>query len=183
MSEVIRCEFNVSYHPSQVGRIPKDCGWSRQKPVRRATQRDEEAIQSFPGRSGRSAGPRSIKAIDENRTLVFVDQSGFYLLPLVLCTYAPAGKTPVIREYVTHDHLSVMSGITPKGKLYMTVQGRPYKGPDVVNFLHHLLRHIPGPSGEGLVLWDRAPIHRSRVVKEYLAGGAAARVQLELLPA
>ena len=74
--------------------------------------------------------------------MVFVDQSGFYLLPMVLSTYAPMGKTPIIREYLTPDHLSVMSGITPKGKLYMTVQERPYKGPDVVNFLRHLLRHI-----------------------------------------
>ena len=95
--------------------------------------------------------------------MVFVDQSGFYLLPMVLSTYAPTGKTPVIRHYLTRDHLSVMSGITPKGKLYMTVQDRPYKGPDVVNFLRHLLQHIPGKL---LVLWDGAPIHRSQVVKE-----------------
>ncbi|MFQ5916134.1 MAG: winged helix-turn-helix domain-containing protein [Nitrospinota bacterium] len=47
VTEVIRRQFNVSYHPSQVGRILKDCGWSRQKPVRRATQRDESAIQRW----------------------------------------------------------------------------------------------------------------------------------------
>ncbi len=49
--------------------------------------------------------------------MVFADQSGFYLLPLVMRTYAPAGQTPVIKEYLTHDHLSAMSGITPEGKL------------------------------------------------------------------
>ncbi len=47
VTEVIRRQFNVSYHPSQVGRILKDCGWSRQKPVRRATQRDEAGIQRW----------------------------------------------------------------------------------------------------------------------------------------
>ena len=47
ITEVIRRQFNVSYHPSQVGRILKDCGWSRQKPVRRATQRDETGIQRW----------------------------------------------------------------------------------------------------------------------------------------
>lgn len=26
----------------------------------------------------------------------------------------------------------------------MMVQGRAYRGPDVVRFLQHLLRHIPG---------------------------------------
>lgn len=111
---------------------------------------------------------------------MFADQSGFYLLPLVLRTYAPVGQTPVVKEYLSHDHLSAMSGITPEGKLYMTVQERSYKGPDVVKFLQHLLRHIPGKL---LVLWDGAPIHRSKVVKEFLAKGAAARIHLEQLPA
>ena len=105
---------------------------------------------------------------------MFVDESGFYLLPMVLRTYAPTGKTSLIREHLTHDHLSVMSGITPGDKLYMTVQDRAYKGPDVANFLRHLLRHIPGKL---LVLWDRAPIHRSNAVKESLAGGAAAHLK------
>ena len=111
---------------------------------------------------------------------MFVDESGFYLLPMVSRTYAPVGQTPVIREYLTRDHLSAISGITPEGKLYMMVQEQAYRGPDVVNFLRHLLRHIPGKL---LVLWDRGPIHRSRVVKEFLAAGAAARIHLEQLPA
>ena len=117
--------------------------------------------------------PGQKKAIEEQRTLVFADQSGFYLLPLVLRTYAPAGQTPVVKECLSHDHLSAMSGITPEGKLYMTMQERSYKGPDVVSFLQHLMRYIPGKL---LVLWDRAPIHRSKVVKEFLARGAAAHI-------
>ena len=80
----------------------------------------------------------------------------------------------------TRDHLSVISGITPLGKLDMMVQKRPYKWPDVVNFLRHLLRHI---SGKLLVLWDGAPILRSKVIKAFLAEVAAARIQLERLPA
>ena len=44
IATVIRRTFGVSYHPAHVTRILKQCGWSLQKPVRRATQRDEEAI-------------------------------------------------------------------------------------------------------------------------------------------
>jgi len=43
---------------------------------------------------------------------VFADQSGFYLLPLVLRTYAPVGKTPILHEHLGRDHLSAMNGIT-----------------------------------------------------------------------
>ncbi len=47
ISTVIRRSFGVSYHPAQVSRIMKDCGWSPQKSVRRATQRDEAAIVTW----------------------------------------------------------------------------------------------------------------------------------------
>jgi len=112
--------------------------------------------------------------------VVFVDESGFYLLPAVLRTYAPVGRTPIIRAYLSRDHLSAISGITREGKLYMLVQDKAYNSTGVISFLDHLLHHIPGKL---LVIWDGSPIHRSRVVKEYLAAGAAKRVHLERFPA
>ena len=95
-------------------------------------------------------------------------------------TYAPIGQTPILNEHLTHDHLSVMSGITLEGKLLMIEQDRAFKGPDVVRFLKHALSQIPGKL---LVIWDGSPIHRSKAVKEFLAQGAASRVRLEQLPA
>jgi transposase len=47
VAEVVRREFSISYDPSQVGRILKQCGLSLQKPLRRAIQRDEAAIQRW----------------------------------------------------------------------------------------------------------------------------------------
>lgn len=44
---VIQREFGVSYDPSQVGRILRACGWSLQRPIRRAKQRDEESIRRW----------------------------------------------------------------------------------------------------------------------------------------
>jgi transposase len=62
----------------------------------------------------------------------------------------------------------------------MQVQGRSLRGPDVVRFLQHLLRHIPGKL---LVIWDGARIHRRQVVKDFLAQGGEARIWLDQLPA
>ena len=61
----------------------------------------------------------------------------------------------------------------------MLVQERAYKSPDIVRFLKHLLRHIPGKL---LVLWDGAPIHRGQPVKDFLAAGGAERLRLESFP-
>jgi transposase len=118
-------------------------------------------------------------ASKEGRTIVFCDQSGFYLLPAVVRTYAPIGKTPILHEHLSRDHLSAMSGITLEGRLYMMEQERSFKGEDVVRFLKHLMRQIPGKL---LVVWDGSPIDRGGTVKDFLASGASSRLKLEQLP-
>lgn len=100
-------------------------------------------------------------------------------MPAVVRTYARVVRTPVLRERLTREHLSAMSAVTLEGKLLMIEQDRTFKGPDVVRTLEHALRQIPGKL---LITWDGSPIHRAKVVKEFLADGAAARVQLEQLP-
>ncbi len=62
----------------------------------------------------------------------------------------------------------------------MQVHDRALRAPDAVRGLHHLLRHI---SGKLRVMWDRVPIYRAQVVKDFLAQGAAVCLQLEQLPA
>ena len=47
VATLIRDRFGISYHPAHVGRILKACGWSSQKPVHRASQRNEETIQRW----------------------------------------------------------------------------------------------------------------------------------------
>jgi transposase len=94
-------------------------------------------------------------------------------------TYAPRGQTPILRVPLTRDHLSVISGLTHDGRVFLQVRERAFRGPAVVRFLRHLLRHI---AGKLLVIWDGAPIHRAQPVKDFLAQGAAARLQLEQLP-
>lgn len=97
----------------------------------------------------------------------------------MLRTWAPVAQTPVIRRKLSYDHLSAISAISMTGDLYLAVQDHSYKGADVIEFLKQLLAEIPGKL---LVIWDGAPIHRSRAVREYLAQGAARRIQLEQLP-
>ena len=108
-----------------------------------------------------------------------MDQSGFYLLPCVVRTYAPVGQTPIVHEHLSRDHLSVISAVTMEGKLLMMEQERSFNSQDVVRFLKHLLGQIPGKL---LLIWDGSPIHRGRAVKDFLASGASRRLQLEQLP-
>jgi transposase len=47
VAAVIKREFGVAYHPDHVGRLLHDLGWSVQKPVERAIERNEAAIDAW----------------------------------------------------------------------------------------------------------------------------------------
>jgi transposase len=85
------------------------------------------------------------------------------------------GQTPILRERWTRDHLSAISAISPEGKVYFRSQDRALNSADVVAFLEHLLREVPGRM---VINWDGSPIHRSQLLKEFLANGAARRLHL-----
>jgi hypothetical protein len=95
--------------------------------------------------AGALAGARK-KGANEGRTVVWVDQSGFYLLPLAVHTWAPRRQTPVLRVPLTRDHLSAISGITADGCLFMQTQEHACRSPDVVRFLRVLLRKFAASS-------------------------------------
>ena len=119
------------------------------------------------------------KAEQEQSTIVWVDEAGFYLLPMAVRTWAPRGQTPILRVKLTSDHLSTISGVTLDGRLFMQVRPTSYTAAAVVGFLRVLLRKIPGKI---VVIWDGAPIHRGHEIKDFLSRGAAKRLHLEQLP-
>ena len=118
------------------------------------------------------------RARRERRVLVFEDESGFYLLPGLVRTYAPEARTPVIREKQTRDHLSVMGGMTPAGKVYTLARQESLNGLHSIEFLQHL-RRVAGT--RLLVIWDGSPIHRRAEVKEFVSG-TRGKVWVEALP-
>src|SRR2546430_6338279 len=119
------------------------------------------------------------KAEQDKASIIWVDEAGFYLLPMAVRTWAPRGQTPILRVKLTRDHLSAISGITPDGRLFMQVRPASYDAAAVVGFLRVLLRKL---SGKIVVIWDGSPIHRGHEVKDFLKRGAAKRLHLEQLP-
>ena len=119
------------------------------------------------------------KAEQEKATIIWVDEAGFYLLPMAVRTWAPRGQTPILKVKLTRDHLSAISGITRDGRLFLQVRSVAYDAEAVVGFLRVLLRKI---SGKIVLIWDGSPIHRAHEIKDFLKRGAAKRLHLERLP-
>lgn len=176
VAKVIEWEWSVCYHRSHVARLLEELDWTPQMPIVRATQRDEIAIALWR----KEKWPElQRQARLERKTLVFVDESGFYLLPARVRTYAPRGQAPTLPAFETHDHLSVMSAITAQGWLFTLVRDDSLTSVESVRFLKHLLAQL---DRNLLVIWDGSPIHRGKEVKAYLADGATKHIHLERLP-
>jgi transposase len=114
--------------------------------------------------------------------LVFIDESGFLLIPSVRKTWSPIGQTPIIQHRYRHDRISAISGIAVSPKrfrctLYCQLYEDNIQGEEVAAFLRHLLRQIPGHL---IVLLDNGTTHRGDSVGELLS--RTSRLHLEPFP-
>ena len=108
---------------------------------------------------------------------MLVDESGLSERPHRVRTWARRGHTPVLQFHFNWETLSVIAGMTYV-QFYFRLFVGTIKGPQVVQFLAHLGRHL---RGKLILVWDRLPTHRSRLVQDYLADHP--RLQQEWLPA
>jgi DDE superfamily endonuclease len=73
--------------------------------------------------------------------------------------------------------LSASAGIT-WWNFYFRLYRTTIRAPQVVDFLGHLLRHLPGKL---LVVWDGLPAHRARLVSDFIRAQRG-RLAIEWLP-
>ena len=184
VTALIKRHFGVAYHPEHVRNVLKErLGWSSHKPEMRAREQDDKEVARWLD----DEFPRIVRdAFQRQATLVFLDESGFMLTPLVRRSLWPRGCKQIIDALARHDRISAISCVTlgvndEQPELYFELLpvGLNVTAEDVVAFLKELRRELTGPL---TVVWDRHRIHsKSRLVKEWLAGQSD--VVLEDLPA
>ena len=146
-----------------------DCGRSIAIPSKAKIGRISEARQETP-KAQKTEGLgiqlyNSLKkARKQDRTIVFIDESGLSQKPHRCRTWAPRGETPLLEFNFNWQKLSVSAGLTLRNfyfRLYPGAIGEL----EVIDFLKALVRHIDGPL---MIVWDRLPAHRSRMVREFI---------------
>ena len=84
----------------------------------------------------------------------------------------------MLQYHFTWKTLSVIAGIT-FWNFYFRLFPGAIRSPQIIEFLTHLLRHMPGKL---LIVWDGLPAHRSRAVWDFVRQQRG-RIWLEFLPA
>ncbi len=116
--------------------------------------------------------PYQKKARRLNATLVFIDESGLLLAPVVRRSWAPCGQTPILYQRGrARDKVSIIAALTlsprrHRAGLYFSLRANENVTTAwLVPFLRALTRPLRGPF---VLVWDRLPGHRAQVVTAYL---------------
>jgi transposase len=103
---------------------------------------------------------------------VLEDESGFSLVSPIKRTWAPRGQTPTIRTSLSHyqriNLLGAVVVLPDAHRFKLSVQSycHSLRGEQVIAFLKQLLREL---SGEIVLVWDNHPIHKRRLVQDFIA--------------
>lgn len=116
---------------------------------------------------------------------MFIDETGFMLGPLVRRTWAPRGKTPVIRVTTPHERISGIGAMTIRRSplhfgfhFHLLPDNLNFEGHSTAAFLSHLRQRLRGPI---TLIWDQISIHSAAPVKEFLSMNPSMEV-VELPP-
>lgn len=102
--------------------------------------------------------------------LVFLDESGFLLIPNVRRTWAPCGQTPTVYHRYRRDKISAISAVSVSPQrqrlgLYVHFYRDNITHSEVAFFLRDLLRHLRGSI---VLLWDGGSIHKGEAIEQIL---------------
>lgn len=160
--EMIRREFGVNLSEVSVGRLLKKLGLSPQRPTHRAIERDDLSVYKWMAEDY----PQIRKlAKERDAEIYFGDESSVRSDYHSGTTWAPKGKTPVVKAPVSRHKVNLISAISPRGAMrFMATEGSVTS--DVfIEFLKRLIYKAERPV---FLIVDNHAVHRSSKVREFV---------------
>jgi transposase len=162
-------KFGITIGLTAVGRLLAELGITPQKPLRRAYERDPQAIarwleEDYP-RLGQRARKRGAK-------IFFLDEVGLRSDSVLGRTWAPKGQTPEVQTSGQRQ------AVNARGEFWFTVYTERLTKERFVQLLTSFLRGRRVPV---FLVVDGHPAHRAKFVAEYVQS-LQGRLELHFLP-
>jgi len=173
--ELIKREFGIDYTPQNVGKILKTLGFSPQRPVYQALERDpekrriwtEETFPAIKERAGR-----------ENAKIYFADEAACRTDHHGGTTWAPVGQTPAVKHVGKRERIGMVSAISMRGDVHWMVHQESMNSALFTEYLDCLIQDI---EGKIFLITDRARYHTSKETAGWLEEHRD-RIELFFLP-
>jgi transposase len=175
IQQLVARMFGKELHATTIARYLNDLGLTPQRPLRRASQRNEADIarwvaEEFPRIA---ADVRRKQAV-----LLFLDEAGVHENGPLGTTWGKKGTRPIVRVTGNRGKINVISAVSPSGHLWFRCYRDNLDADLFVEFLTALLHDI---RGEIVLVMDSHPAHVAEEACVFYAERHP-RLQVELLP-
>jgi transposase len=145
-----------------IGEYLKRWGYTPQKPVKYAYERDSEKVRDwlenmYPDIKKQAKRQKAEIYWGDETTVKAGDVRGR--------GYAPQGKTPVVNRTEKRENISMISAITNKGKVFWKLHEGSINGELVLDFVKRLIRN---KKNKIFLILDNAKTHHSIMLKEWV---------------
>jgi transposase len=174
--DLVRARCGVTLALRTVSDYLRRWGFTPQRPIKRALERQDAAIQAWLAEHYPKIAARA-KA--EGAAIHGGDETGISNQAVYGRGFAPKGQTPVLRRPATRRTLSMISSVTNRGTLrFMLYQGAL----NTALFLTFLQRLVRSARGKVFLIVDNLPVHKAGKVQAWVAQHRE-KLELFFLPA
>ena len=175
VQQLILDRYEISLSRWQVGRYLKSWGYTPQKPISKAFEQKPERVKEWLEIEYPAIKKRSVK---EDAVIYFGDETGMRSDHQAGRSYAPAGKTPVIKKTGQRFSLNMISAISNKGHLqFMIIDGK-FNGEVFKTFLQQMIKYS---RQKIYFVTDGHPAHKTKMLNEWLSENKD-RIEVFFLP-
>jgi len=175
VAALIAQKFGVQVGVTAVGRLLAELDITPQKPLRRAYERDSEAIARWT----KTVFPRlRARAKRVGATIFFLDEAGVRSDQVLGRTWGLRGQTPEVPTSGHRQSVSAISAVNARGAFWYEIYTERLNGLRFVELLAHFMRGRKRPV---FLVLDGHPAHIAKVVAQYVQR-LAGRLELHFLP-
>ena len=164
VQQLIAERYGVHLAIRTVGNYLKRWGFTPQKPVRRAYERDPEAVKRWLKEEYPQIAKRA-KA--ENARILWEDEMGLRSDHQTGSSYGRRGRTPVVPGTGQRFGCNMVSAISNQGELSFMVFKERFTSKLLIEFMGRLVRQADGR--KIFLILDGQPVHRAKMVKQWVA--------------
>jgi transposase len=175
VAELIWRKFHIRLSKASVCRLLNQLGFSPQRPLWRAFQKDGELVAKWV----KEEYPK-IRALarKQDAEIFFGDEAGIRSDYHSGRTWAARGKTPIVTTTGARFSCNMVSAISPRGAMrFMLVEGKL----TAEVFIEFLKRLVHNQSRAVFLIVDGHPVHKAAAVSRFVAS-TEGKLQLFRLP-
>lgn len=175
VAALIQERFAISLGLTAVGRLLAKLEITPQQPLRRAYERDPEAITHWKRVTYPILKARAKRA---GAQIFFLDEAGVRSDSTLGRTWAPKGQTPEVRTSGQRQQVNAISAVNELGAFWFEVYTGKLNAQAFVQFLKRFLRYRRRPV---FLVVDGHPSHKAKSVAKFIAA-TEGRLELHFLP-